>query len=291
MSHSAASGDAAVPKGKKDTPWDLQWLRQIARDPEARALPMAVAAIMSEYMDGRTHETYVSQTKLAGVLGVSIDGLRKAQKRLVENGHLELVSAGSGGRPNGDTSSARANIYRAIVRTDNPQMIVGGLNEKSPAKRRGNTADKYPDDRPEIPRQPSDIPQMKVGTIPLSGPLELSPSSGWEPAAQRSPNKIAWDQAKALLVDRGRLTDAAAGKFFGKLLSDHAIAEASQLLPAIEAANASGTADPRAYLTKAARSAAEQKRTHHAGARNGREAQFIDRHADIAAAMRVAAKR
>jgi hypothetical protein len=152
MSHSAASGDAAVPKGKKDTPWDLQWLRQIARDPEARALPMAVAAIMSEFMDGRTHETHVSQTKLAGILGVSIDGIRKAQKRLVENGHLELVSAGSGGRPTGDASSARANTYRATVRVDNPQTKVGGLDQKSPTDRLGNTPDKSPDDRLIIPR-------------------------------------------------------------------------------------------------------------------------------------------
>jgi len=73
-----------------------------------------------------------------------------------------------------------------------------------------------------------------------------------------APGKEAWQRAKALLVTAGRLTDSKAGTFFGKLLSQHQL-EAADLLPSIVKAETTGTADPQAYLTKAAQLIAKRR--------------------------------
>lgn len=265
-------------------PWDVQWLRQVARDPDARALPSSVAAIMSIHMDGTSRETFCSQTTLADDLGVSVDGIRKATKRLVEGGHLALVQQGHGGRTDG---SSKPNTYRAVLF---PRQLSGETVGQSPAARLGKSYSKSPDDRPEIPRQSSAIPQTEVGTIPDSYPTKISHlSEGRSPTSDQE-NTAAWDLAKALLSERGGMTKAQAGDFFGGLLKRHGL-KAGEMMPALLTANDSGTPELRPYLTKAAQSVAQQKRANAPGGRNGREAQYADRLSEISAAMRAAAGR
>lgn len=57
----------------------------------------------------------------------------------------------------------------------------------------------------------------------------------------------AWKGAVELLTGRCGMTEAAARRFFGKLLSDHSL-EARDMLPAVAEATVNGTQDPKSYL-------------------------------------------
>lgn len=89
----------------------------------------------------------------------------------------------------------------------------------------------------------------KTGTGTGTSYSEDKSSAG--PTLSGDHDKDAWTCAKSLLRDQGGMSDATAGRFFGKLLRDNRIA-ARDLFPSIVAAMTSGTQDPKAYLTKAA---------------------------------------
>lgn len=72
------------------------------------------------------------------------------------------------------------------------------------------------------------------------------------PVGAETPDKRAWREAVALLTASGRMKEAAARSFFGKLLRDHKLAP-YRLLPSITSADLKGTPDPQAYLRAAAR--------------------------------------
>lgn len=76
--------------------------------------------------------------------------------------------------------------------------------------------------------------------------------------APRDPNKDAWDRALGVLVTQAQMTTPAARAFFGKLLSAHGLEARDLLAPLAEAFN-NGTADPQAYLTRAAIGRAKRK--------------------------------
>jgi len=77
-------------------------------------------------------------------------------------------------------------------------------------------------------------------------------------APSLDPSKEAWLRAVTLLRSAGD-KESAARKFFGKLLADNRPLEARDLLPSIVRAETMGTADPKSYLTKAARAVAERR--------------------------------
>jgi hypothetical protein len=69
--------------------------------------------------------------------------------------------------------------------------------------------------------------------------------------------RAAWAMAVDLLTGSG-MSDPAARKAFGGLLSKHRGLKAADLLPALEAAHAAGTCDAYPFLVKAAQRAAER---------------------------------
>lgn len=68
----------------------------------------------------------------------------------------------------------------------------------------------------------------------------------------------AWRQAVRLLTGQGRMTEAKARPFFGRLISAHKL-EPRDLLPSLAKATVSGTQDPQGYLTKAAEAVAKRR--------------------------------
>lgn len=72
-------------------------------------------------------------------------------------------------------------------------------------------------------------------------------------------DKRAWDEALVTL-QRGGLNGPKARAFFGKLLKDHKLS-ARDLLPSLLNAQVAGTADPQAYLVKAASGVSQRRGT------------------------------
>lgn len=65
------------------------------------------------------------------------------------------------------------------------------------------------------------------------------------------PDAVAWKLAKQILTKHGGMTPAAAGSFFGRVLSTNGIS-AKDMMAALGMAVANQTQDPKSYLTKAA---------------------------------------
>lgn len=68
----------------------------------------------------------------------------------------------------------------------------------------------------------------------------------------------AWRQAVRLLTSQGRMTEAKARPFFGRLVSANKL-QPRDLLPSLAAATVSGTQDPQGYLTAAAAAVANRR--------------------------------
>lgn len=68
----------------------------------------------------------------------------------------------------------------------------------------------------------------------------------------------AWRQAIRLLTAQGRMTEAKARPFFGRLISTHKL-EPRDLLPSLAKATVTGTQDPQGYLTKASEAVAKRR--------------------------------
>ena len=89
--------------------------------------------------------------------------------------------------------------------------------------------------------------------------------SGWvaalvpaEPPIRLDPNKEGWDRGVRLLRSQGGLSEPAARKLFGMVLSRYRL-EARELLPSIVAAENRGTLDPQGYIVRAARAVSERR--------------------------------
>jgi len=72
------------------------------------------------------------------------------------------------------------------------------------------------------------------------------------------PNRMAWALAKDVLGKNGGMEAEPARKFFGALISRHKL-EAREMLPALAAAVANQTQDPKGYLTRSAQGVAKRK--------------------------------
>ncbi|HYC66661.1 YdaU family protein [Brevundimonas sp.] len=84
-------------------------------------------------------------------------------------------------------------------------------------------------------------------------------SSGADGAVQVDHDAEAWRKAVSLLTSQGRMTEAKARPFFGRLISANKL-EPRDLLPSLAKATVSGTQDPQSYLTKAAEAVARRRK-------------------------------
>lgn len=86
-----------------------------------------------------------------------------------------------------------------------------------------------------------------------SAPSEHTEAKASAEPAPFDPGRDCWRAAKLLLEERHRMTADAAGRFFGKLLSDYGL-EAKTIFPAVIEATNNGTEDVKGYLVAAAQS-------------------------------------
>ncbi len=87
--------------------------------------------------------------------------------------------------------------------------------------------------------------------LPLPSEGTSSVPNGTGESSPIDAEKKAWADGVHLLVSAGKMSNASARSFMGKLKAEHGI-EAKDLLPAIAQAIANGTQDPAAYLRRAA---------------------------------------
>lgn len=105
---------------------------------------------------------------------------------------------------------------------------------------------------------PGVIPSGSQGTGTGTGKGESSVPNGTGAEAPSDPDQRAWREAVTVLGQSGGMTEPAARKFFGKLLSDHGLV-AKDLLASLAQTVANGTEDPRAYLRKAAEAVSKRR--------------------------------
>jgi hypothetical protein len=98
--------------------------RQITDDTSLPALPMRVAlALALRHVDAWTGAATITADRLAGELGASIDGVRRALRTLRDHGHLGIERQRGG-----------PNVYRPILR----QRDYWRLTEAGTGRRRGS---------------------------------------------------------------------------------------------------------------------------------------------------------
>lgn len=122
---------------------------------------------------------------------------------------------------------------------------------------------KYQDKQAEIAGNPR---KNKVLCQPGSSQSEPEPEEGSEDKSSDAEGRVvhldhdaeAWRQGVRLLTSQGRMTEAKARPFFGRLISTHKL-EPRDLLPSLAKATVSGTQDPQGYLAKAAEAVAKRR--------------------------------
>lgn len=105
----------------------------------------------------------------------------------------------------------------------------------------------------QFPTEGEKSPQMEDGGEDGDS---VSDETGASPPLD--PDKMAWDDALAVLKARGRMTEPAARKMFGKLLGANGL-QARDLLASVNQCIATSTPDPQAYLTRAAQAVAKRR--------------------------------
>lgn len=95
--------------------------------------------------------------------------------------------------------------------------------------------------------------QSQSSVVPPDGETTAEPSNP-------DPDEKAWGEAVGLLVGQGKLSADSARSFFGGLLKAHGL-QARDLLGAINEAFANRTADPKSWLSGAARSRGKRQTT------------------------------
>lgn len=184
---------------------------------------------------------------LAGWMGVSSKKWGKIRAALIVKGKLFEVNL------NGTPSLMN---QRAAIELENQSKLARKLREngaKGGAKRCENET-KANENNVEAQAPAQAGLKLKTKTQTVEEDSEANASGGEPP----TPSQKAWTDAKALLVAQGGMSMEAAGKFFGKLLSQHRL-DAADLLGAIGEATANGTSDPQGYLTKAAQARNRRK--------------------------------
>lgn len=127
---------------------------------------------------------------------------------------------------------------------------LGGLTEE-PAN------DKGPVVPNRFPTGGEISPQMEDGGEDISSEDKSSDAESRVVAIDHDAE--AWRQGVTILMRQGRMSEARARPFFGRLISQNKL-EPRDLLPSLAKATVSGTQDPQGYLTKAAE-AISQRRT------------------------------
>lgn len=112
-----------------------------------------------------------------------------------------------------------------------------------------------PSNDPETPHETGSETRFETSK---TGTGTYIPPVGTPSVAPPELGKEAWQRAVQLLTSAGRLSETKARTFFGKLLAEHRL-DPADLLPSIVKAQTNGTADPQAYLARAAQMIASRR--------------------------------
>lgn len=172
---------------------------------------------------------------------------------------------------------AETQLSDRAIRNAIRQLIEAGLVEKT-ERRRANgtqTSDEFrlcfqtargavSQPAPDAVCEPDRLHVVPVQTARRAGPTTFEPSlepssapDGAEAVASLDLDAEAWTRAVRVLA-KGRLAEAGARKFFGKLLKDHRLM-ARDLLSSLTSAEVAGTQDPQGYLVRAASAVAGRR--------------------------------
>ena len=73
----------------------LEWLEQLARDPDLNGVAVKTAILLAtRYLNRHTREAFPLQETLAGAIGATVRGVRREISQLVDRGHLIVVRTG-----------------------------------------------------------------------------------------------------------------------------------------------------------------------------------------------------
>lgn len=186
---------------------------------------------------------------LAGVCGVSVRKWNTIRERLIEAGKITIVD----GRI---TNKRAAKMLQDAKDEADNHAQNGAKGGRKQAENASNRQDKIA----EIDKEANENnATTRAGLKPIpearSQSITVEDKSS---TALKSPDDMAWDLARALLVEKGGMSAKSAGGLFGRLLSLNGLT-AADLLPALGKTHQIGTQDPQAYLTKAAKGIAERK--------------------------------
>lgn len=186
---------------------------------------------------------------LAGQMLVSVRAWKIVRGRLLAAGKIEVI----------DTPHGPALINARVLEELEKQTKRSRKNAESGAKG-GRNKPIYP---PKVIGNNDNVqanalakPKLETETDTKSSEDKSSDAKSRVVAIDHDAD--AWRQAINLLTTQGRLTEAKARPFFGRLLSQHKL-EPRDLLPSLAKATVSGTQDPQGYLAKAAEAIAKRR--------------------------------
>lgn len=234
---------------KRSDPWFKFYPSDWRAEPSLRAVSMAARGLWIEMLclmhesEPRGHLLLngrpVTDAQLGSLAGVPVN---TAQELL---GELEAA---------GTFSRTRAGvIYSRRMRKD---TATSAKQRKNVSKRWGNDPAQGPENKEE-----NGIGNTKPDTKPIPKKPEARDTipNGIDAGPSPDLDKRAWDEA-VITLQRGGLGQQKAKAFFGKLLKDNKLT-ARDLLPSLLNSQVIGTADPQAYLVRAAAGVAKARGT------------------------------
>lgn len=185
---------------------------------------------------------------IAGKMLVSTRAWRIIRARLIETGKIEVVDTPKG--PALFNDRARNELEKQTKRSRK--------NSESGAKGGRKTAVYPPKPKENNDNEQANAlakPKLETETVQKSSEDK---SSGADRAVLTDHDADAWHMAVKVLTSQGRMTEAKARPFFGRIVSANKL-QPRDLLPSLAAATVSGTQDPQGYLTKAAEAVARRR--------------------------------
>lgn len=189
---------------------------------------------------------------IAGVMLVSVRAWRTIRARLIEAGKILCVETPNGPALFNDRARNELENQTKRSRKNAENGAKGGRNKPVTApKAIGNNDNE----------QATALAKYKLETeTETETEGSEDKSSGADRAVLTDHDAEAWHQAVRVLTDQGRMTEAKARPFFGRLVSANKL-QPRDLLPSLASATVSGTQDPQGYLTKAAKAVASRRAT------------------------------
>lgn len=186
---------------------------------------------------------------LAGVMLVSVRAWKAMRQRLIDLGKIEVVETPHGPALHNDRARNELENQAKRSRKCAESGAKGGVKSGERRQKPKGFNDNH---------EATASAKTKLKTETETKGSEDKSSDAETRVVTLDHDGEAWRQAVRLLTTQGRMTEAKARPFFGRLISAHKL-QPRDLLPSLAAATVSGTQDPQGYLTKAAEAVANRR--------------------------------